>query len=274
MAGRKERTAMKDKRKKGTGIPVKTAVLFGLAIGCLGFSAVGSTRAALTYYSETYSAQIDVQSIGVTLVENGQDISYRDYTHGGGQWNEVSGKLLSTAIPEGEEWQLGRTYPARISVRNSGTIDEYVRIKLYKYWVDEGDGKLTGLSPSMIDLHLTGGHWIIDEDATTARIREDDGRDGERIVAYYDSILAPGESTELFADTITIDGSIANKVTEVTEKDAGGRTTVITTYDYNGATFMLEAEVDAVQTHNAASAVRSAWGVEVTVDEDGVLRLE
>ena len=62
---------MSEKKRKRIPAPVKTVVLFGLSIGCLAFSAVGSTRAALTYYSETYTAQIDVQSIGVTLMENG-----------------------------------------------------------------------------------------------------------------------------------------------------------------------------------------------------------
>lgn len=36
---------------------------------------------------------------------------------------------------------------------------------------------------------------------------------------------------------------------------------------------MVEAEVDAVQTHNAQSAIKSAWGVDVEVDANGMLRL-
>ena len=60
---------MSEKRRtKRIPTALHTAALFGLAMGCLGFSAVGSTRAALTYYSETYTAQIDVQSIGVSLL--------------------------------------------------------------------------------------------------------------------------------------------------------------------------------------------------------------
>ena len=264
---------MNKRKNKGLPAALRTTVLFGLAIGCLGFSAVGSTRAALTYYSETYTAQIDVQSIGVTLLENGDGAGYRDYTHGDNEWNEASGELLAGTLPEGEEWQPGRTYREELAVRNSGTIEEYVRIKLYKYWTDENGNKRTDLSPAMIDLNLTGNHWILDERATTANVREGDGRDGERIVAYYDGILAPGVETELFADTITIDGRIADRVTETRETDANGWTTVTTVYEYDGAMFVLEAEVDAVQTHNAADAIRSAWGVEVTLEEDGALRL-
>ena len=31
--------------------------------------------------------------------------------------------------------------------------------------------------------------------------------------------------------------------------------------------FVLEVEADCVQTHNAAAAIRSAWGAKLTVDE-------
>lgn len=255
-----------------------TLVLFAGAAGLLLFSAVGSTRAALTYYSETYSAQIDVQSIGVTLMENGSSISYRDYTHADDEWFEASGELLQ--LPEGEKWQIGKTYAEELAVRNSGAIDEYVRVKIYKYWVDKDGNKLPHLSPSMIDLHLTLDHWIIDENATTAHIREGDGRDGEMIVLYYDSILEAAEDdgafhvTEPFSDTITIDERVAAKVTEYSKTDENGWKTVYTVYDYDGASFVVEAEVDAVQTHNARDAIRSAWGVEVEVGEDGSLRLK
>ena len=40
-------------------------------------------------------------------------------------------------------------------------------------------------------------------------------------------------------------------------------------YTYNGYKFCLEAEVDAVQMHNAEDAIKSAWGVDVTVSDDG-----
>ena len=138
---------MSDKKKKqNAGFPLKVMVLLVLAVGLLMFSAVGSTRAALTYYSETYSAQIDVQSIGVTLLENGKVISYRDYTHADDEWYMASGKLV--ALPEGDVWQVGRVYPEALTVRNSGSIDEYIRVKVYKYWTEDGK-KRTDLSPAM-----------------------------------------------------------------------------------------------------------------------------
>ena len=39
-------------------------------------------------------------------------------------------------------------------------------------------------------------------------------------------------------------------------------------YTYNGYTFTLDAEVDAVQTHNAKDAIKSAWGIDVSVNDE------
>ena len=49
----------------------KPALLFPLSAVLLLMSTVGSTRAALTYYSDNYGVQVEVAGIGVTLLENG-----------------------------------------------------------------------------------------------------------------------------------------------------------------------------------------------------------
>ena len=101
--------------------------------------------------------------------------------------------------------------------------------------------KDTTLSPDLIDLNLKeGSGWVIDKNASTK----------ERTILYYTGILPAGKSTPALSDTLTIDGSIATKVKQdVTEKD--GYKTITTTYAYDGYNFQLEAEADAVQTHNA-----------------------
>ena len=50
-------------------------------------------------------------------------------------------------------------------------------------------------------------------------------------------------------------------------------TKTVTTFNYDGVKFNLEAEVDAVQTHNARDAIKSAWGVDVNVGDDGAISL-
>ena len=56
-------------------------------------------------------------------------------------------------------------------------------------------------------------------------------------------------------------------------EDENGYKTITTVYDYDGYSFQIEAEVDAVQTHNAVDAIKSAWGVDVDVAANGNISL-
>ena len=44
-------------------------------------------------------------------------------------------------------------------------------------------------------------------------------------------------------------------------------------WEYNGYKFVLEANVDSVQDHNAQDAILSAWGIDVSVN-NGKLALK
>lgn len=259
----------KPKKRIKAASPIVTVVLFVAAVAMLLGSSIGGTRAALTYYSETYTSRIQMYDIGVSLMENDKEVSWRDYSSAGdGTWNEHTGELLENMLPEGEELTLGKKYQEELKVKNTGTINQYVRVSIYKYWLDPKGNKLRDLSPDLIDLNLvnTGTDWIEDEGARTK----------ERTVLYYNKLLyAEGQGaseTPLFADALTIDGSIADKVSQETRKD-GNYTTIITTYDYDGVSFRIEAQVDAVQEHNAQDAIWSAWGKRIIVNEDGSLSL-
>lgn len=59
--------------------PAGTLGMFALAVALLMFSSVGGARAALTYYSETYTSRVQMYDIGVTLLENEKEISWRNY---------------------------------------------------------------------------------------------------------------------------------------------------------------------------------------------------
>ena len=228
------------KRLKKTFL-TKSFLLFGAAAALLLASTVGSTRAALTYYSENYEMRIEVPSIGVSLVENGSVAGSRNYV--GNEWKESGGELLQNMLPgENEKLVLGKKYDEVLKVRNSGTIDSYVRVILYKNWTKDGEKADTELSPDLIELNLTGNGWIVDEDASTA----------ERTVLYYTRVLPSGQETRTTAD---------------------GWTTVTTEFAYDGYRFNIKVEADAVQTHNAAEAVKSAWGVDVSIGADGSLSL-
>lgn len=244
--------------------PAATVAAFVLAAGLLLFSSVGGARAALTYFSETYATRVQLFDIGVTLVENGEDISWRnyDYEDADGTWDENTGVLVGHMLDEDGKLILGKPYTEELSIRNSGTINHYARVTIYKYWVDENGAKRQDLDPGYIDLHLVniGTDWLEDESARTV----------ERTVLYYSHLLNSTEVSALFADKLTINGEVAYVTSQTTAADGS----TVTVYDYDGAQFIIEAKVDAVQENNAAAAALSAWGEQVTIDEDaGVLSL-
>lgn len=241
-------------KKKKKSFPKKPALILTAAALLLVGSTVGSTRAALTYYSENYSAQMNMQSIGISLLENDKVVSSRDYVSNN-EWKGTSdGTLLTNLLGKDETFTPGKKYNEAISVKNSGTIDTFVRVIITKSWQDEEGNKNTTLSPDLIELNfLTDNGWQIAKDQSTT----------ERTVLYYTKAVAAGDSTPALSDTIRIKPSIAKDVT----KHVDGNT-ITYTYKYNGYTFHIDAEVDAVQTHNAKDAIKSAWGVDVNVSDD------
>lgn len=239
-------------------------VLLTLALCLLCFSGVKTSQAALTYVSEYYAAEMTVSSIGITLTENEADISSRDYAGSDNVWNETQGVLLGNLLAEDESFQIGTEYPERITVRNSGNIDEYVRVIILRYWTDSDGTKRTDLAPDLIDLHvLEGSGWLLDESASTP----------ERMVFYYSRILPVGATAPDITDTIRVDGSLAENVTTTETVNDAGQTVIKTEFMYNGVRMNLEAEADGVQTHNAQEAIKSAWGVDAVIDAAGGLSI-
>lgn len=243
-------------KKKKNSFPKKPALILTAAALLLVGSTVGSTRAALTYYSENYSAQMNMQSIGVSLLENDKVVSSRDYVSND-EWKGTSeGELLTNLLGKDDTFTPGKKYEETISVQNSGNIDTFVRVIITKSWQDKESKKNTELSPDLIELNfLTDNGWQIAADQSTT----------ERTVLYYSNAVTAGDTTPALSDTIRINPSIASDVTKHVSED--GRS-ITYTYKYDGYTFHIDAEVDAVQTHNAKDAIKSAWGVDVNVSDD------
>lgn len=270
------------KIKKLVASPAVTVGALALAVVLLAFSAIGGTRAALTYYSENYISTVQMHELGVTLMENGKAVATGNaFTGASAAAQEELSALLApgslivngAAAPEPvtEPFKLGVTYQEQLAVHNptnngeaaaqgAYNITQYVRVTIQRYWVKpDGAGgwtKSPELDPALIELNLLEQDgWQIDPDATTT----------ERTVLYYTRPLQPGETTPIFADTLRIHPSVQVTVQQKTEGS-----TVTNTYVYNNAAFQLEVKVDAVQDHNVVDAVRSAWGRAVTLDADGV----
>ncbi len=255
---------MKNSKKK---VPASVILMFVAALGLMMFSAVGGARAALTYFSDNYDTGYEMYHIGVTLNENGEAVNWRNYDTSSRAFvaKAPMGTLLSGIEDDG--FKFGTQYEEELTVTNSGEIPEFVRVTIYKYWLDkDGKDKDTTLDPSYIQLKLANtSQWVEDKSRSTT----------ERTILYYTKSLSKGETTVPFASSLTVDSATKAIATQTTsEKD--GITTIITTYDYSQKKFCVEVQVDAVQTHNGANAVKSAWGENVSVslsadEESGTL---
>jgi hypothetical protein len=228
--------------KKRNVSSVVTMAITALAVALILFGSIGATRAAVTH-SSTLTQEIGTQEIGLVLNENGKPAD----------------TLLKDLIPAGETFSVGKQYDEKLSVSNTGTIDEYVRLTIYKYWLDK-DGKpvkKTDLDPSYIELTLGEG-WI------AAAGKETD----ERIVLYYTQPLEAGSGVTTDAITkLAVSGELATYA-EQTKEVNGKYTTITTTYMYDGYSIGLEAVADGIQTHSAQAAMKTEWGVDASFSGD------
>ena len=253
-------------------LPLLTRVLALIAVALLVTGTVGGILAKLTIFSQEYDAQMDMKHIGIQLNESNEanganpaKISEKTYkvTSGyDGEWvmdeGELVQNLLSAQIEADKDdtyVHIGQPYNEYLSVTNTGAIDEYVRVTVYKYWIKDGV-KDTSLDPALIDLHfLDGGKWIINEDESTT----------ERTVLYYTDVVPVGGVTAPLTDTLKITYPTVNKTSQTTKVVDGNVTVYTTTFVYDSVEFVIEAQADGVQTHNAQDAIKSAWGKNVTM---------
>lgn len=258
----------------------KTLALLAAAVMLLCGSGILGTRASLAVFSEDYTASFYLNHLQVHLLENGKDVCGEQNTLDG--QSKVTGQLAtSLGYSNGEDGEVlgsvepGKVYREEIAARNGQDIPQYVRMTVRKYWVEtDEDGnvktddsgnpvKITTLSPDQI--RLTYGKdvkgtraadqynkdaWIINEEETTT----------ESTTYYLKEALGDSADSALLFDRVAIDGSVA-KMGGVDKTEENGKTIFTYRYDYDGAAFFIEADVQAIQTHNAQDAIRSQWGV-------------
>lgn len=212
-----------------------TAALFAASAALILAGTVGGARAATPpYTANDYLAEIGISEVAdPTVNENGA---------------EAGDALLDEMLGEG--MKPGKTYEERLSVTNGGGTDVYARVTLRKWWTGK-DGAETTLEPGLIELTFANeGDWLVDEASSTK----------ERTVLYYAHLLPAGGTTSDFLSAVRISDKLPVLVTQTQEGNV-----ITTTYDYEGVTLNLEAEVDFVQTHNAEDAILSAWGRTATL---------
>lgn len=265
----------------------RSLALLAAAVLLLAGSGITASRAQLTFFSQNYDAKLFLNHMQIHLIENGEDVCGGKNTLDGE--TKVTGELAKHLGYSGSDKEVlgkaepGEVYREEISARNGQDKDEYVRMTVRKYWVKtdkdgnvikDEDGKPvkdTTLSPDLI--RLTYGKddpgakasslynkdaWQINDEETTA----------ESATYYCTSVLKSKADTALLFDRLMIGGSIATAGT-MHESEEDGYKVYTYEYTYDGAAFFIEADVQAIQTHNAEDAIHSQWGVyNVTEDAD------
>ena len=217
------------KVKKMLRSPVFTIALFAVAGALVLLTSIGATRALLTFFSETYYAQFVMRDIGITLNENGKEISHRDYSADNFKddsaieekvkadnanwkdklyWDAHNGALLGNMLGDEEELVLGKSYKEELTVTNSSGKDkikitdeneqevetsegipEYVRVTVYKYW----------LKPKVKTEKDANGKTVDVLDEKGNKVYETD-EDGNTIYEEKDVTLAPSLINLHFTD--------------------------------------------------------------------------
>lgn len=214
------------------------------------------TKAALNVTGDPFEANIHTDMVAVQITEAGEPVGVKELPDG-----DTSGTIF-TNVPS--KFEPGMTYPAEVGVTNTGEADAYVRVVVRKYWLKTTEENTTekglSLSPSYIE-PIVASKWKAVADANN-------GEETETVIYYYQGKLGTeGEaaSADLFTGIRINEAVLTNgRVTTNTTKHEG--VTVINyVYEYDGLTFVVEAEAQAVQTHNAELAIKSVWGVDSSV---------
>ena len=256
--------------KKRSKMSKRTMALLVAAGLLLAGGSVTGTRAALNIQSDLYRAHFYLNHLQVHLMENGHDVCGGENNLDGA--SKITGRLATAlkyeSLDDPGTVEPGMVYEERIAAKNGNNVDEFVRLTIRKYWVKtDEDGKIllengepvkaSNMDPSWIHLSYNGN-----EDGNTGAWTENkqEATDESRTFYYASDLDPEAVSVELF-NQIMIDSKIA-EIGRVDEQTEGNKTVYTYIYKYDGCAFFIEADVQAIQTHNVNDAIKSQWGVD------------
>ena len=267
---------------RNTKLSKRTLALLAATAVLLGSGSYTGTRAALQYFSEDYRGGFELQHLQVHLLENGEDVCHganTKYTvhrtdgsnptkqdkyvgnlveYMGYKNDDHSGNTAAYQVGKPGEVIPGKKYEERIAARNGSDINEYVRLTVKKYWVDSDKNKDTKMDPELIKLSYGGKAY--NSSAWAVNSKE---HSAESDTYYLRNMLSGGETSADLFDTLQIDAAVydlGDVKTTTTHTDTN-KTVITYEYDYDDFTFYIEADVQAIQTHNVNDAIGSLWGV-------------
>ena len=157
-----------------------------------------------------------------------------------------------------DNWKPGDVTEKTLEVRNSGSVDEAVRVKVEESWISQNG---TTLPLKQGDNVAADIHWINEDDWTKVTV---DGED--YYYYYYNYKLAPQETTSKLLDKVTFNPLI-NATTSCSDTVENGLTTRTCNSSgagYDGATYTLKFTIETVQYNK----YKEAWNAEFAIAEE------
>ena len=278
--------------KKTKKMSARTAVLLAAAVLLLAMGTYTGVRAELEYTSNVYRTHFYLNHLQVHLLENGEDVCGRQNNLNGDAkvTGQLATKLGYKKNEDGSEElgsiEPGKVYEEVIQAENNQDVSEFVRMTIRKYWVvTDKDGnvetvtnaagktvpkKTTDLSPDQINLMYNGSK---ESNPKWQEVKQE-GTDESKTYVYQD-LLKGGTTTEPIFNQLQIDKTVADikEIRETPDPEIPGRKIYTVIYQYDGYAFYIEAEVQAIQTHNVQDAIESQWGPYYTatynINDDG-----
>ena len=270
-------------KKKRSEMSRRSLALLAAAALFLGAGTFAAAKTVFDIQSDYYRAHFYLNHLQVHLIENGKDVCARaGHENDLDSGSKVTGELATTLGYEHKDGknevlgsiEPGKLYKEEIAAQNGSDIDEFVRLTIRKYWMEpqkDADGnvvndengdpvlvKSSKLKPSRIHLYYKGKEgynsnaWALNKKEQTT----------ESSTYYYKLDLDPDATTPLLFDKVSIDKDIIDLgEVKTTESQEGGKTIYKYEYQYDDCVFFIEADVQAIQTHNINDAIKSQWGV-------------
>lgn len=180
----------------------------------------------------------------------------------------LEGMTKEKAILDDSDMTPGSFLNLERSIKNdtSDGYEIYVKVNVFKYWVDETKEKEKAifeqsgsyytydaeLEPEYAGFCYGDGHLNYDQVQIGTQAENNwlvAYEDEEQITLYYTKPIKAGERSTDFLEGISFSTGIDNA--------------------YTGKTLALEFEVNAVQANNSADAIAAEWGVFPSFDENG-----
>ncbi len=229
-------------------ISKRTIALLAAAVVLFSSGGFMASKASPSIQSREHVTDFQLDNTEVGIVENGTEVSDGALTLSNLPTTKKDGETVTIIKP-------GVTYDELVSAVNKSDYQQYVRMVVRRYWLNADGEKTTDLDPDMIKLIYNTEDWKENKSEATDEMQ----------VWYYMSKLDGGDTTEDLITKVRIEPGVVDQIDydEETTTEAG-KTIYTYHYTYEGYNFVIEAEAQAVQTHNAEDAIKSIWGIEAS----------